>query len=275
MTDKHIGHGLDDIAYHVKWGFRREAFIWSPNAQTGINFHPIATELRQWLLRKGRFSVFAKEHMEEPYAHSNPYTYRASLLAAILADVINDSHAEATSTAPVDPMEADIRRVRIYNEQILYTARICEALIKQLLYCTQIGKKYYENAALGALLSTECRGCKSSGAKRHKLSLLGSLAHRYHLCLPFEHCLFEHLKIVTRRRNVEAAHSDVQVLQIRTAATSRQQLQADSVEAGEELVHMLQHISDLEQKMLGELGAMVFKARKPGKNVNRLSSPAV
>jgi len=212
--------------------------------------------------------------MDEPSAYSNPYTYRASLLAAILADVINASHAEATSTSPIDAMEADIRRVRIYNEQVLYTARICEALIKQLLYCTQIGKKYYENAALGALLSTECRGCKSSGARRHKLSLLGSLAHRYHLCLPFEHCLFEHLKIVTRRRNVEAAHSDVQVLQIRTTEASRQQLQADSVEVGEELVHMLKHISELEEKMLGELNVMAFNALRPGRSVNRPSIPS-
>jgi len=258
MTAKHIGHGDKDIAYHVEWGFRREALRWKNGVPIGVNLHPLAREFHQWLLRKGQFSVFAEQHKKEENAYSNPYTYHASVLATILADAINDSHDIATSAEIVDAMDAEIQRIRIYNEQILYIARLCEALIKQLLYCTQIGKRYYETTALGALLSTECRGCKNSGAKRHKLSLLGSLAHRYHLCLPFEECLFEHLKIVGRRRNIEAAHSHAQLLRTRSPADSRQQLETDSLEAGHELVHMLQHIGDLEARMIGELNTIVI-----------------
>jgi hypothetical protein len=253
----HVSHDDPNIAYHFEWGFRREALLWSSDCPVGINFHPVATEFRQWLLRQGNFSVFAEEHKEKLFSISNPYTYHASVIAAILSRAINGTHAFATSTEYLDDMDADIERIRLYNEQILYTARLCEALIKQLLYCTQISKKDYKDASLGALLSSECRACKNFGELRHKISLLGSLAHRYHLCLPFEQCLFEHLKIVNRRRNLEAAHSDAQTLRIRTATASRAQLEEDSLEAGNELVHMLEHISDLENRMMNELKSFV------------------
>ena len=261
----HIRHADPNIAYHVEWGFRREALLWLGDLPIGVNFQPLASEFHQWLLQKGSFSVFAEEHKNTIFSLTNPYAYHASVIAAILARVINATHEFATGTEPLDDMEADIERIRLYNEQILYTARFCEASIKQLLYCTQIGKKYYVKASLGTLLSAECRGCKNSGKERHKISLLGSLAHRYHLCLPFEHCLFEHLKIVGRRRNIEAAHSDTQLLRIRTAANSRERLGADSLDAGNELVHMLQHIGDLEAHMMEELTAIVSQngATKP------------
>jgi hypothetical protein len=255
---KHVGHGKDDIAYHFEWGFRTEALRWRDGRALGVNFHPVASEFRSWLLREGKFSVFTEEHRQAPDAYSNPYTYHCSLLATILSETINDSHAAATSSAPLDAMDAEVQRIRIYNEQVLYIARLCEALIKQLLYCTQIGKRYYENASLGRLLSAECRGCKGSGAQRHNLSLLGSLAHRYGLCLPFEHCLFEHLKIVARRRNVEAAHSEAPLFTVRSASASRKQLMVESIEAGEEFVHMLQHISELENHMMRELEAVAL-----------------
>ena len=261
MSNKHIGHGVDEIAYHVEWEFRREALLWRNGVAVGVNLHPIATEFRQWLLGEGSFSVFAEEHRKKDFAYSNPYTYGSSVLSSILASVINDSHAFANTTDVIDAMDADIQRIRIHSEQVLYVARICEALIKQLLYCTQIDKKSYEKTALGGLLSTECRGCKNSGAKRHKLSLLGSLAHRYHLCLPFEHCLFEHLKIIARKRNIEAAHSGAQIPKIRSSADSRQQLKVDSREVGNELVHMLNHISDLEEHMIGELTSLIVAKR--------------
>lgn len=249
----HVSHADPNIAYHFDWGFRREALLWDDKYPIGVNFHPVATEFHQWLLQKGQFSVFAEDHKNTVYSLTNPYTYHATVIAAILARTINASHEFATGTELLDDMEADIERIRVYNEQVLYTARLCEATIKQLLYCTQIPKSYYKDASLGALLSIECRACKSSGKPRHKISLLGSLAHRYHLCLPFEHCLFEHLKIVHRRRNVEAAHSETQTVRIRSASASRAQLMQDSLDAGNELVHMLQHISELETRMMNEL----------------------
>lgn len=264
MTQKHVGHSDQDIAYHVEWGFRRECLLWRGNIPIAPNLHPIATEFRSWLLRQGHFSVLAEEHKKEDLAYSNPYTYHTSTIASVLAEAINESHDFAVGTMPCDPVQAEIKRIRIYNEQVLYIARLCEASIKQLLYCTQIGKKYYETAALGALLSAECRGCKGSGLKRHKLSLLGSLAHRYHLCLPFEHCLFEHLKIVARRRNLEATHSDAQLLKFRSAEESCRQLQQDCLDIGNELVHMLLHISELETLMLQEISSFgVVKVSTP------------
>lgn len=260
-NDHDQSHPDPNIAYHFDWEFRREAAIWLGERAIGVNFHPLATEFHQWLLREGQFSVFAEEHKGSLTSLTNPYSYHASVIAAILARSINASHEFATGTDPMDDMEADIERIRIYNEQVLYTARLCEATIKQLLYCTQIPEGYYKSAALGALLSSECKVCKKSGKPRHNISMLGSLAHRYELCIAFDQCLFEHLKIVNRRRNVEAAHSETQGLRLRPSAESRAQLARDSIDVGTELVHMLQHVSDLEIRMMKE-----FQSRMGGEN---------
>lgn len=258
---EHVSHGRDDIAYHLAWGFRTKALVWEDSQPIGLNFHPVATEFYGWLLRKGQFTVFTEEHRGQPNSYTNPYTYSCATLASITADVFNDSYAIGTSVDAIAALDAEIQRVRIFSEKILYVARMCESLIKQLLYCTQIPKRYYEKASLGKLLSTECRGCRASGNQRHKLSLLGSLAHRYRLCHDFEGCLVEHLKIVGHRRNIEAAHSQVTNLNVRSAAESRAQLMQDSETLGNEFVHMLRHIRDLEARMDKELQAAVMSNR--------------
>ena len=63
----------------------------------------------------------------------------------------------------------------------------------------------------------------------------------------------EHLKIANRRRNVEAAHSETQLLRKISANDSKSQLLKDSQEIGNEFVHILKHISDLETLMISEL----------------------
>jgi hypothetical protein len=256
-SQHHNSHPDSDIAYHFDWEFRRESLLWVGEQPIGINFHPLATELYNWLLRKGQVSLLLAEDTVFPTSLTNPYSYNTSVIAGIITHVINATHDFATSTEPMSDTEAEIERIRLYNEQVLYTARFCEAAIKQLLYCTQISKRYYEDVSIGALLSAECRDCKGAGKARHKISMLGSLAHRYGLCLEFEGCLFEHLKIVNRRRNVEAAHSGSQPFRKMPASDSRAQLMKDSLEAGNELVHMLKHISDLETKMISELNNII------------------
>jgi hypothetical protein len=255
--DHHQSHPDPSIAYHFEWEFRREAALWMSDLAFGVNFHPLATEFRRWLLREGPFSVFAEEHKGTLRSLTNPYSYHASVIAAILAKSINASHAFATVSEPLDDMEADMERIRIYNEQVLYTARFCEATIKQLLYCTQIPESYYKKAPLGILFSAKCSECQRSGRPPHKISMLCSLAHRYGLCAAFDQCLIEHLKIINRRRNIEAAHAEAQSLRLRPSAESRAQLAQDSVEIGNELVHMLEHVADLENRMMQELKSRI------------------
>jgi hypothetical protein len=254
-NDHHQSHPSPGIDYHFEWEFRREAALWMSDLAIGVNIHPLATEFRQWLLREGHFSVFTEEHKGTPRSLTNPYSYHASVVAAILAKSINASHAFATGSDQLDDMEADIERIRIYNEQVLYAARFCEATTKQLLYCTQIPESYYKKAAIGTLLSTGCIDCRGSGRPRHRISMLGSLAHRYGLCMGFDQCLIEHLKIVNRLRNTEAAHAEVQSVRLRPSAESRAQLARDSFDIGNELVHMLQHVADLEDCIIKELNS--------------------
>lgn len=256
-SKNHVKHRDEEIAYHVEWGFRREALRWKLDFPVGPNLYPLAGEFRKWLLGKGQFGVFTEEDRCASDSYTNPYTYHASALISILANIINDAHSIVTSTDQADPMEVEIARVRNYNEQVLYIARVCESLTKQLLYCTQIPLKNYKRASLGQLLSTECRGCRASGQQKHKLSYLGSLAHRYKLCGKFEQCLRQHMKIVGRRRNIDAAHSDTPTLNIRSTEESREQLNTDTIELGNEFVHMLEHISEIEDNMIREIETAV------------------
>ena len=255
MTDDHSKspHIDPNVAYHIGWEFRKEALIVEGSIIQKINFHPLATELKGWLKGAGNFVIFTESDKAKPKAINNPHTYNASVIVSILANVINSAHAFATSTEEIKPIDAEVERIRLYSEVTLYTARACEALIKQLLYCTNIPPKYYKKSSLGGLLSADCKSCRKAGKPIHKISMLGSIAHRYDLCLEIEKCLSEHLKIVNRRRNVEAAHSESLAITNNNSKEARAQLFHDTQSSGNDLVHMLEHISELEGKMREEL----------------------
>ncbi len=254
---KHISHKDKNIAYHMEWGFRKEAAVWIDDKPVVPNFHPLATELRDWMLQQGDLKFFAPSDKKLSPAHTNPYTHDGSILAITFAQIINDSAVFIQGTESIDSTQAEIRRIRLYTEQVLYIARLCEAFIKQLLFCTTFPEGEYGGSALGSLLSKDCNGCRSSKEDRHKVSLLGSLAHRYSLCNSYEQCLNEHMKIVNRRRDVEAAHSGVTEFVDRAVPVARRQLGDDTSDLGDNFVHMLGHISDIEQRMFLEFRPMI------------------
>ncbi len=109
--------------------------------------------------------------------------------------------------------------------------------------------------ALGQLLESPCPNCKrENGKEPHLVSLVGTLAHPYYLCLAFEHCAMDHMDLVNKLRNSQAAHSGIQELNIRTPDASRSQLFEDSSNILNGFLHMLSHIEELEQNMLRDLG---------------------
>ncbi len=63
----------------------------------------------------------------------------------------------------------------------------------------------------------------------------------------------DHMDLVNRLRNSEAAHAGVQQLNIRSVEVSKLQLMQDSQEALNGFVHMLTHVEDLERRMLVDL----------------------
>lgn len=187
---------------------------------------------------------------------SNPYSFSGATLALILSRTVNDWHSYTNSTESVDhnSIDAEIERLRINNEVVLYSARFCEVAIKQLLYCTQIPEKRFSRMALGALLKSPCPSCKKeNGRKPHSVSMVGTLAHPFHLCLEFEHCAMDHMALVNTKRNSEAAHSDIQMLNVRTVAESKAQLARDCDEILSGFIHMLSHLESLELRMLDDL----------------------
>lgn len=205
------------------------------------------------MLRKGNVTLFSAEDKGLPGAPTNPYTYDASVLAVAFMSVVNESDAFAKNTEPLDGLDAEIKRIRLYTENVLYTVRLCEALIKQLLFCTSLPEADYHRSALGSLLSKQCSVCRSSKEKRHKISLLGSLAHRYGLCRTYDLCLDQHLRLANRLRNTEAAHSGVTKFLPREASVVRSELGEQLNNVGNDFIHMLLHISEIEGRMLKEL----------------------
>lgn len=220
----------------------------------GINFLPLAREMRAWLMQRGALPILSTTDQQAKGGYTNPYTFSGVSLALIMARVVNSFHEFTTQTSDQDGVDAEIERLRLYNEVILYSARICEVAIKQLLYCTQIPEPKYDRMALGALLESPCPKCKrENGKEPHLVSLVGSLAHPFHLCLEFDHCALDHMDLVNKQRNSQAAHSGIQTLNIRSVEESKAQLVNDCDEVLTGFLHMLSHLEKLEERMLDDL----------------------
>lgn len=250
---------------HHPWAYRPNCFRWMGADIVGINFLPLATEMRAWLTQMGRLSLAPEADKGGKGGYSNPYSFSGAALGLILGRVVNSWHdyvnAESSDHNAID---AEVERLRIYNEVVLYAARFCEVVIKQLLYCTQIPEKRFKNMALGALLESPCPSCKKeNGKKPHSVSMVGTLAHPFHLCIEFEHCAMDHMALVNTQRNTEAAHSDIQMLNIRTVAASKAQLTNECEEVLSRFIHMLSHLESLELSMLEDL-------TRQGKEITRL-----
>lgn len=240
---------------HHSWSFSPQTFRWSGEMISGINFLPIATNMRAWMLQQGQLSLMSFEHSREKGGLTNPYTKSGITLSLIMASVIDHSYAYAQNIETShNALDSEIERLRIYNELLLYSARLIEVVVKQLLYCTQIPESRYKQMGLGQLLESPCPYCKKKNGKEpHLVSLVGTLAHPYGLCLEFEHCAMDHMDIVNKLINSQAAHSTVQELNVRTSAISKSQLLKESTDILNKLVHMLSHIEDLEQIMMQDL----------------------
>ena len=254
---------LDD---HADWEFRREAIVWQGTTPVAPDLFPLATNLRNWMLRRssGGLEFFSSEDKQQSPTCANPYLYDGSILSIAYAQIINDSSTftKIKDEGEVDLIELETRRIRLYAENVLYTARLCEAFIKQLLYCTTFKEGDYRNAALGTLLSKDCQPCRAAKKPPHRKSLLGSLAHKYGLCHSYDHCLDDHMRIVKRRRDMEAAHSGFVKFSVEDAPNARSRADTDLIAIGNDFIHMLAHLGDLENRMISELETRIGFATK-------------
>lgn len=246
-------------ASHQEWWYSREAVVWVDGRPVQPNIVPFAREMSLWLQQKvTALPLHTKRKEGVPGEIRNPYTYSLGALSLVIAEVINEAYQFSDSVEPVDPIEAEIRRIRFEAELTIHAARFCEAAIKQMLHCTKFERELYEKAPMGKLLARECEACKKGGAVGHDISLLGSLAHRFFLCQSIDGCAVNHLQLVARRRNQEAAHSESQSVHPRSPEETRMHLARTMDEVGFELGHMADHIGSIEEKMIAEIDLFIF-----------------
>lgn len=252
QPDKREWHGT-----HHPWSFSPHAFRWTGEYISGPNLLPLATEMRAWLLQLGHLSLMP--HLEPPTngGYTNAYTESGITLALLMSKSVNALHHFATSLTAneaEDEVSAELERIRLHNELLINSARFCEVVIKQLLHCTQIPASLYQRMALGQLLESPCPSCnKNKDVKSHSISLVGTLACPFGLCLAFEHCAMNHMNLVNKLRNTQAAHSEVQTLNIRSISATKAQLHQDCDDTLNDFVHILSHLQKLEQAILDDL----------------------
>jgi len=242
---------------HEDWDFCARCFCeqWDDpefptRSLTAVNVFPFATELREWLLQQPAELLLITP---ESLSLTNPFSHHASYLVGIFTEVVNDFAAfvQGRDADLAEPWQVDLKRMRFVSEMTLYAVRICEALFKQLLYCTQFDFERYWYKPLGPLLAARCRACK--GKKRHQVSLTGSLAHRYNLCGQYEQCLRKDLEYLNHLRNAQAAHATVGQTNMSPAVEEAWRIaEWYCNEIGNKFAHMLEHISEIELAMIKE-----------------------
>jgi hypothetical protein len=256
---RELNHGTSaHDASHPVFDLRKEAFVWDGDRPTAPNLVPLAAELKEWLGAGPKHLSLQSRHDSVELPYSNPYTFHASSIAASSMHIVNSAIAFAKSADPMLPLDAEVARLRLHTELVLYVPRFCEAAMKQMLHCTSIPRRLYSKASLGGLLSVDCDRCRKafrqdSKHNTHTISLLGALAHRYFLCHTLESCVFDHLALVGKTRNIQAAHSDAIDLNVRDAEASRADMAVAVRDIGYGLGHMAEHIGDMELRMLGEM----------------------
>lgn len=252
QIDKRDWHGT-----HHSWRFSPHAFRWTGEYISGPNFLPLATEMRAWMLQLGHLSLMPPFKSPTNGGHTNTYTESGITLALLMSNSINAAHHFVTSLnakESEDEVSAELERIRLLNELLINAARFCEVIIKQLLHCTQIPASLYQRMALGQLLESPCPYCKRKKDLRpHSISLVGTLACPFGLCLAFEHCAMNHMNLVNKLRNTQAAHSEIQALNIRSVSASKEQLNQDCDEILNDFLHMLSHFQELEQAIVVDL----------------------
>src|ERR1044072_6717421 len=244
-------HNDPHIAHHVGWKFRPEAVFLSHNNPPTLNFWTLAVNLRDWMSQQGKLRYSTSYDKQSKFA--NPHTASGALLNVVYASILNDAHSFINNTSEIDPIEAEITRVRLNTELTLYAARISECLIKQLLFLTTLADEEYSRASLGELLSRWCTGCEDCKGARHRVSLLGSLAHRYGLCRQYEECLATMTRILNRRRNFEVAHSGVMKFYPQNAKQIKDKFKREIQRFGTDFLHMLTRLADIEEHIMSDL----------------------
>ena len=202
---------IDDDLTHHEIGLTRDAYVLVDDEPVIANIHRFAGQIHDWMQQKGFVNFYLESDKKNyPHIYTNPFTFHTSTLAQIWQAVINEANDFAEGRIVMDSNDAEIKFTRLRSELLIMGCRLVEAIIKQLLHCTGFSKKDYVKAAIGSLIAYDCKSCRNAGKKTHKISMLGSVGHRYGLCQGYEECVNEHIRKLAKWRNDESSHASTQ-----------------------------------------------------------------
>jgi hypothetical protein len=69
---------------HHSWAYRPHAFRWDGDDIVGVNFFPLAREMRAWLMQRGQLPLVSPADQQVKGGYTNPYTFSGVTLVAIM-----------------------------------------------------------------------------------------------------------------------------------------------------------------------------------------------
>jgi hypothetical protein len=118
---------------HLRWDYRPEAFRWVGDKIVGINFIPLAQDMRAWLQQRGQLPLVPSGSGTNAGDYTNTYTISGASIALILARVVNAYHDFSTESSPADdPVGTEVERLRLYNEIVEFVELQERTQIKSL-----------------------------------------------------------------------------------------------------------------------------------------------
>lgn len=252
------GSDPDKDLTHHEIAFKNDAFVWSESKPVRANVHPFAGEIADWMEQKGLVNYFIESDKEKyTEMYTNPFTFSVSTLSLCWQAIVNEAHKFATSTENDDFVDTEVKYIRMRSELLIYGSRLVEAIIKQLLHCTSFPRKHYKRATLGKLIAFDCKPCRTANIQTHKVSMLGSVGHRYGLCHGYEKCLNEQIRELALNRNKEGAHAGITPFQHLPASEAKTKMMEDLMNIGNNVHHVLRHLRDYETRMIAELNSEI------------------
>jgi hypothetical protein len=114
---------------HQSWNYRPHAFRWIGEQIVGINFMPLARDMRAWLMRRGQLTLASTADQQTAGGYTNPYTFSGVSLTLNHMDLVNKRRITHAAHSGIQTL--NIRTVEDSKAQLL---RDCDEVLTAFLH---------------------------------------------------------------------------------------------------------------------------------------------